>query len=49
MLTNEALDSLRQWLSHNDKYSHLVQIHRTANKETRVMNQSVVHLSIDLK
>jgi len=42
MLTNEALDSLRQWLLNNDKYSHLLANRRsqtTNNNEPRLIDE----------
>lgn len=45
MLTNEALESLRQWLLNNDKYSHLLADRRsqtTNNNEPRLIDEYVL-------
>lgn len=48
MLTNEALDSLRQWLANNDKYSHLLSNRRsqTTTAEPRLIDEYVNYASI---
>ena len=45
MLTNEALESLRQWLLNNDKYSHLLANRRSPtsnNTEPRLIDEYVL-------
>ena len=42
MLTNEALNSLRQWLANNEKYAHLLTNRRSqtaATAEQRLLDE----------